>query len=88
MVTGTVLVWLTEVTGNDWAVDRTNDLCERDVAGLTGQDIAATDAALGSDETSTLEGKENLLEVGLGQACAISNISNRGRSLSRAVKRK
>ena len=45
VVTGTVLVWFTKITCNDWAVDRCNNLGESDVTCRPSEDIAATDPA-------------------------------------------
>ena len=79
MIAGTVLVRLAEITGDDRSIDCSDDLREGDLLGFAGQDIATTDAALGSDEACALEGKQDLLEVGLGQGgpCSASESNAR-----------
>jgi hypothetical protein len=81
VVAGAVLVGLTEVAGGDGSVDGGDDLRQGDLLGWAGQDVAATDAPLGADEAGTLEGQEDLLEVGLGQAGALGDIPNGCRRL-------
>jgi hypothetical protein len=60
-------MWFAEVAGGDRAVDRRDDLSQRDLLRGSSQHIAAPDAALGPDQPGSLEGKKDLLEVGLGQ---------------------
>jgi hypothetical protein len=70
---------LAEVTGNDGAVDGGHDLRKRYLIGASGQDVAATDPAFGSDQTGTLQRQEDLLQVGLGEAGALGDVPHRGR---------
>lgn len=79
VVTGTVLMRLTEITESDGAVDRSNDHPDRDLGWIASHDIAAADTALGPNQASALERKQDLLEVGLGQTGALCNIAHRSR---------
>jgi hypothetical protein len=57
---------LTEVARHDRAIDRRDDLGERDPLRRTSQHVAAPDTALGTYETDALEAQKDLFEVGLG----------------------
>ena len=67
--------------GRDRAVDRGDDLGQGDLLGRAGQDVAAAHAPLGADQAGALEGEQDLLEVGLGQAGALGDVPHRGRRL-------
>ena len=54
VVAGPVGVGLAELTRDDRAVDRRDDLGQRDGVGRAGQHVAAADATLGTDQTGTL----------------------------------
>ena len=54
-----------------------DDLGERDLGGRPCQDVATTHAALRSHEASALQGQEDLLQVGLGEARALGDVSHR-----------
>ena len=56
------------------ALDRGDDVGERDLLGRPGEHVTAADAALRADETRALDRQEDLLEVGLGR-CVRSAIS-------------
>ena len=47
--------------------------------GVPGQDVPAADPALGTHEAGPLQGQQDLLEVGLGQAGALGDVAHRGR---------
>jgi len=68
---------LAEIPGSDGAIDRGDDLGHRDVFGISGQDVATTDATLGAHDARALEGQENLLQVGLGEPGPLGDVSNR-----------
>ena len=78
VVAGAVGVGLAEVAGGDGAVDGPDDLRQADLVGRTGQYVAAAHAALGADQAGALEGQQDLLEVGLGQAGALGDVPHRG----------
>ena len=80
VVTGPVGVGLAEVACLDWAVHRADDLGQGDLRGVTGQDVPATHAPLGPHDPGALERQKDLLEVGLGQAGALGDVADRGRS--------
>ena len=72
-----------EVTGGDGAVDGRDDLGQGDLLGGTGQHVAAAHAPLGADEAGALQGQQDLLEVGLGQAGPLGDVADRrGRRLA------
>ena len=79
VVAGPVGVGLAEVAGHDRAVDGRHHLGQGDLLGVAGQDVAAAHPALGPDQAGTLEGQEDLLEIGLGQAGALGDVPYRGR---------
>ncbi len=79
VVARAVLMGSAEVAGYDRPVDGADDLAERDVVGRAGQDVAPAHAPLRSDQPGTLERQQDLLEVGLGQARALSDVAHRGR---------
>ena len=79
VVAGPVLVGDAEVARHDGPVDGRDDLGERDLLGRAGQHVAAADAPLGPDEAGTLQGEEDLLEVGLGEPGALGDVPDRGR---------
>ena len=49
-------------------------------AGVAGEHVAAADAALGAHQPGALEGEQDLLEVGLGQAGALGDVAHRRRA--------
>ena len=67
VVAGAVLVGLSEVAGGDGAVDGGDDLGQGDLLRWAGQHVAAADAPLRADQARSLEGQEDLLQIGLGQ---------------------
>ena len=46
-------------------------------AGGAGQHVAAADAPLGAHEPGALEGEQDLLQVGLGEAGALGDVAHR-----------
>ena len=78
VVAGAAGVGLAEVAGHDRAVDRRDDLGQGDLLGRAGEHVAAADAPLGADEAGALQGQQDLLEVGLGEAGALGDVAHRG----------
>ena len=56
-------------------------------ARVAGEHVAAADAALRPHEPGALEGEQDLLEVGLGEAGALGDVAHRGRALLVGVQR-
>ena len=79
VVTRPVLVGLSEITQGDRSVDGRDDLGHPDVCGVLGQHIAAADAALRLDQPGSLEGQQDLLQIGLGESRAFGDVPDRGR---------
>jgi len=65
VVAGAVGVRFAEVAGSDRTVDGSDDLGKLDVLGISGEDIPAADAALGTHESGALQSQQDLLEIGL-----------------------
>ena len=82
-----VLVRLAEVAERDRTVDGRHDLRQLDLLGVAGEDVAAADAALGAHQPGALEGQQDLLEVGLGQAGALGDVAHRRRPVAVGVER-
>ena len=59
------------------AVDRGEDLRERDRLGRAGEHVAAADAALRAHEPRALHREQDLLEVGLGEVRALRDLLHR-----------
>lgn len=78
VVTGAVTVRLAKITSDDRTVDRGHDLGERDRFGVSSEDIAASDTALGPDQSHALETEQDLLEVRLGESGALGEVPYRG----------
>ena len=78
VVAGAVGVGLAEISRRDGAVDRGDDLGQADVLREAGQHVATPDAPFRAHEPGTLEGEEDLFEVGLGQSSPLGNIAHRG----------
>jgi len=76
VVAGTIAVGLTEVTGDDRAVDRGHNFGQGDGGGVASQHVATTDAALGANESDALQTQQNLLEVGLRETGALGQVTN------------
>ena len=78
VVAGAVLVRLAEVADDDGPVDRADDLGEGDLLRRPGEHVAAAHAPLRAHQAGALEGQEDLLEVGLGEARALGDVAHRG----------
>ena len=76
MVTSAVLMRLAEVAERNRAVDGPNDHADRDLGRVTSHHVPAPDAALGSDQSGPLEREQDLLEVRLGQTCALCDVAH------------
>src|SRR3954467_6307983 len=85
MVAGAVLMGLAEVAGDDGPVHGGDDLPERDLLRWAGQYVPAADAALGAHQTSALERQQDLLEIGLRQAGALGDVTDRGGTVFHGV---
>ena len=79
VVAGTVLVRLAEVAERDRAIDGRNDLGEQDLLGWPRQHVPAADAPFRTNESRALQGEQDLLEVGLGEAGAVGDVAHGGR---------
>ena len=77
VVAGAVLVGLAEVADHDRPVDGADDLAEGDLLRVAGQHVAAADAPLRAHQPGALEGQQDLLEVGLGEAGALGDVAHR-----------
>jgi len=86
MVTGAVLVRLTEVSESDRSVDRRNDLAQPDVLWCACEGVTAADTALGLHETGAFQSEEDLLQVGLRESCSFGDVLDRGRARIVGVK--
>lgn len=75
VVAGAILVRSTEISESNGSVDSTHNFCERDVNRISGKNVSAADAALGSHEPSAFEGQEDLFEVRLGKRSTASNVA-------------
>ena len=54
-----------------------DDLRQADLVGRPGEHVAAADAALGAHQPGALQGEQDLLEVGLGEAGALGDVAHR-----------
>ncbi len=82
VVARTVGVWSPEVTEGDGAVDRRDDVAEGDGPGFASQHVAAADPSFRLDETSALEGEEDLFEIRLWEAGTCGDVADRDRSIA------
>ena len=80
VVAGAVLVRLAEVAERDRTVDGRHDLGQADLRRVAGEHVAAADAALGAHQAGALQGEQDLLEVGLGEAGALGDVAHRRRA--------
>ena len=85
MIAGPVGVRVAEVAGHNRAVDCRDNLGQEDCRRLPGQDVAATDPTLRTDQASALQGQEDLLEIGLRKARLVGDLAHRPRVLAVAV---
>ena len=58
-----------------------DDLGQGDLLGGPGEHIATADPPLGADKAGTLEGQEDLLQIGLGQSGPDGDVPDEGRRL-------
>ena len=83
VVTGPVGVGLTESPAAMGPSTADDDLGQRDLGGQAGQHIAAADPPLGAHEPGSLQGEQDLLEIGLGERGPLGDVAHRrGRSPS------
>lgn len=76
VVTGTVLVGSTEVSGHDGSVDGADYLAERYLVGRASEDVASPDPAFGAHQAGAFESQQDLLQVGLWQAGSLGEVAN------------
>ena len=88
VIAGPVGVRIAEVTGHNRAIDCRDNLGQQDCRRFPGQDVAATDPSLRTDQASALEGQEDLFEVGLGKARLVGDLADRPGVLAVAVEGK
>lgn len=79
VVARTILMRLAEIAESDRAVDCSNDHPDRDLGRVASHDVPAADAALGSHQPGPFERQQDLLEIRLGQTCALCDVAHRGR---------
>jgi hypothetical protein len=77
VVARTVLVGLAEISGIDRSVDSRHNLSQGYGFSRPGEDVAATDAALGPYESDALQAEQDLLEVGLGESGSFGEVAHR-----------
>ncbi len=77
MVTRSILMRLTEVSGGDRSIHGSDDLRQR--YGLCGssEHIAAPNASFRAHEPDSLQAEQDLLEVGLGESGALGEVAHR-----------
>ena len=63
--------------GRERAVDRGEDVGQRDLRGVTGEDVPAAHTALRAHEPGALDRQEDLLEIGLGEAGPLGDLLHR-----------
>jgi len=80
VVACTICVGFAKITDDNRTVDSADDRTQRDLLGRSSEYVASANTAFRGDDSSTFEGKEDLLEVGLGQASTLGNVAHRGRS--------
>jgi hypothetical protein len=80
VVASVIFVGGAKVAGHDWPVYGRHNFPQSQVIWWSGQDVAATDAPLGRDNTGTLQGEQNLLQVGLGEASSLGDVTDRSGS--------
>lgn len=80
VIAGTVLMRLTEISEGDGTVDGGDDLAQPDLFWRSSKGVSASDAALGSDETRSLESQEDLLEIRLREGCSLGDVLDRRRA--------
>ena len=86
VVTSPVTVGLTEVTGDDWSINCGHNFGQSNGRRVPREDVAATDATLGANQANTLKAEQDLFEVRLGEARALSEVANRDRQFQVASK--
>jgi hypothetical protein len=77
VVAGPAHVRLTKVADDDGPIDGGDDLAEREIFRRTGQHVTATDTTLGPHQSGTLQGEQDLFEVGLGETGAFGDVTDR-----------
>ncbi len=80
VVAGPILMGLAKIAKGDRSVDRRDNFGEPDILRGTGQHVSASDTALGLDESCSLEGKQDLLKIGLGERGSRRNVAYRSRA--------
>jgi hypothetical protein len=70
-------VGLAKIAGRDGAIDRGHNLGQGDRLGGAREHVSTADSTFRADESDPLQTEENLLEIGLGQSRAFSEVANR-----------
>ena len=78
VVAGTILVRLAEIAERDRSINCGDDLGEANLICGSRKYVSTTHAALALDQPRTFKCKENLLQIGLRQTCAVSNVADAG----------
>jgi hypothetical protein len=79
VVASSFTMGFSEVTSDNRPVNGRHDLGERDGICGSGQYVPATHTPFGAHEANALQTEQDLLQVGLGEARAFGEVSNRGR---------
>jgi len=87
MVACSIGVRIGEVTRDNRPVHCRDNLGQQDLLRFTGQNVSAAYATLRTHNSGTLEGQQDLLKVGLGEARAIGDVAYRPGGLSVTVER-
>jgi len=82
----TVLVRRAKVSRHDGSVHGADYLTQGYGGGITRQDVSAPNAALGTNQASTLEGEKDLFKIRLRKSRSLSQVAYRGRPLLVCVK--
>jgi hypothetical protein len=76
VITGPVAVWFAKVASHNGSIDSGHDFGQGDGGGFASQNVATADATLGADEAHAFQAQQDLLEVGLGESGALSEVAH------------
>jgi hypothetical protein len=76
VIASAILVGLAKVTQCDGAINCRDDVGETNVGGWFSQHVSAPYASFRTHKSGSLEGKEDLLKIGLREACALGNVTH------------
>jgi len=80
-------VGLAKVTGDNRSIHRGHNFGQGNSVGRSSQEVPPADSPLGAHQTNSLEGEQNLLEVGLRESGAGGQVSNTDRQFEIFAKR-